>query len=687
MKRPVPLAVLAVLLAAAGALGAFVLNDKTLRMFPALGPAVLPSAGSTNKVKLIRTPDGTLFSIYGDAQDVGMLAYDSKKRAARAPFDIVVSISTDDGESWSDPLNISNTAAQSSALGILEASGAPVLDGDGHPDLAADPRSTPFPGDSDKPNVFNVGNQIIVTWGDTYCPGGEQRFVVYPELNGVTVPYRCMYVSRLRWNSTTRQLETFWPGGLAYRTEQLSSGLRDVKQDANRGNPTAFVINWQEDPLGLKLGEAGGPGDGASGANVNNATDVWYTALQTSQFNAGNWTAPVRITRNTTGNGPLSSTGDKSSHPAGSYDRGQVGASRPNIGQIGSAVLVAYEETKGTQGYYTGKYVRYHSFEWNAPPPGGETGCIISDPLENARRVRFLTQDVSNEVPIVLFYKQGRYDQGGPSDIFLRRGTGGQYTPEALDPPVDAANCRSSVSTGGDPITDIAQPPALNFSGSTAYRGETGSAPAATSDANPFENALAHRGMIRGDTILLGYSYTPDIYLFTYFDDQDPYNFYLRRSTDGGLTWSEAVNMTPEVTGASKLTVKEPRVVGTPGSLASGLPEDVQDPDVIYVGYGLQTNVRQPIETAEDVDIYLSVSLDQGQSWSRARPLTAGSVFEKVADDLADFETQMRARPDGLEAHVVWSSNDGVQNNALFRRVEVIDTPPALIFHDGFEPD
>lgn len=683
MKRRIQVAL--ALMAVAGTLAAYVVNDKTFALFPPDEPTTVSGLQSTDKVKLLRTPDGTLFAIYGEAQDVPLLAYDTKGRTTRKPFDIVVSVSTDNGDTWGAPLNISNTAALSSSLAILQGTGAPVLGMDGHPDLAADPRSVAYPGDSDKANVFNVGNNIIVTWGGNYCPGGEQRFVVYPELNGITMPYACLYVSRLRWNSTTDQFDTIWPGGLPYRTERLSTGIRDVKQDANRGNSSAFVINWQEDPLGLKLGEAEGPGDGASGANVNNGTEVWYSSLPTPVFATGDWTSQARITRNTIASVPLSSEGDIETHPPGNYDRGNVGASRSNIGQIGTTVVIAYEETKGTQGFDEGKYVRYHTFNWDLPPAGGEAGCIISTPGENARRVRFLTQEATNPVPLVFIYKQGEFTQGGPSDIFIRRTTGGLVTPESIDPPIDALNCRSSINTGGNPLVDIVQPPAINFSGSADLNGGTGTAPGAGSGDNPIENALAHRGVMRGGTILIGYSYTPDLYRFQYLDDTDPYNFYVRRSTDGGVTWGPAENLTPEVTGPSRLTVKEPRIVGTPPTVAGGLPGNTQDPNVIYVAYGLQTNVREPIFTPEDVDIYMMVSLDEGLSWSRAKGLSVGDTLGGIDDDLEDFETQIKIRPDGLEGHVVWSTSVGPIATASYRRVEVVDAPPEPLFADGFE--
>ena len=680
MNTRIALALAAV--AVTGSVAAYIVSDKTLSLFPVEGPLQISGLEDTNKVKLLRTPDGTLFAIYGEGQEAGgLLAYDVKGQETRKPFDIVVSVSTDNGDSWSAPLNISNTAGLTSSKGILGGFGQPALGVDGHPDLALDANAVDYPGDNDKPNVFNVGNNILVTWAGKYCPGGNQRFVVYPELNGVTVPYSCMYVSRLQWNPNTQAFNTPWPGALPYLTERLSDGLRDVKQDANRGSQVAFVINWQEDPLGLKLGEAEGPGDGASGANVNNGTDIWYSYLAAPLFTTASWSTATRITANTRETDALSSSGDVLTHPAGNYDKGQLGASRSNIAQIGPNVIIAYEETKSTQGFDEGKYVRYHHFTWNAPPLGGEAGCIISRPQENARRVRMLTQDLSNPTPLVFIYKQGDYTQGGPSDIFVRRSTGNAITLESLDPPIDAANCRSSINDGGDPLVDVVHPAEFNFSGTDEIDGITGTAPDVLSGANPIENALAHRGTMRGNTILIGYSYTPDLARFQLLDDTAPYNFYIRRSTDGGATWSEAVNMTPEVTGPSQLTVKEPRIVPTPPTVASGLPEDVQDPGVIYVGYGLQTNVRQPLFTPQDVDIYMMVSLDEGATWSAAKAITAGNVLGGFADTLDDFETQVKVRPDGREAYVVWSSSDGT-TAADFRRLEVADN---TIFVDGFE--
>jgi len=163
---------------------------EAFELTPSDGPKMVSAEGlDTNKVKSLWLPDGTVLAIYGFAQDVGQSVVDVQSHELRLPFDIVVSFSLDQGLTWSAPMNISNSAALSSSLGITEQTGAPVLDESGYPDLAADPRAVAWPGDCDKPNAFNTGNNVLVTWGSKYCPSGEQRFVVYPELNGVTVPY------------------------------------------------------------------------------------------------------------------------------------------------------------------------------------------------------------------------------------------------------------------------------------------------------------------------------------------------------------------------------------------------------------------------------------------------------------------------------------------------------------------
>ena len=672
---------------------------SVMEFYPPEGPLTVSDGAATNKVKILRTPDGTLFAIYGEAQDVDVygngLAWDAKGSHTRKPFDIVIKYSLDNGVTWSEKINIDNTAHLSSARGILVQEGPPVLDPvTGAPNLLLDPKSVNYPGDSDKPNVFNVGNNILVTYNSKFCHGGEQRFVVYPELFGVTVPFSCQYASRLVWDSVSKQLkpQAAWDGAV-YKTDQLTSGIRDAKQDANRGNMYGFILNWQEDPLGLKLGEAEGPGSGASGANVNNGTDIWYTYLDAynpetgtldgAKFVNGTWSPPTRITKNVFGNRALSGR-DFQAHPAGDYDLGNVGASRSNIGRVDDQVVIAYEETKGTQGWDEGKYIRYHSFRYDTPPLA-EHGCIISHPWENARRVRFLVQSATNNVPLLFIYKQGDFTQGGESDVMLRRAVGG-LTPNLLEPQVDVASCRSSILSGGDPLYDIdltQHGPAMNFTGTRGIG--LGDAPGTgqmfesiDTGANYIENALAHRGAMRGNNILIGFSYVPDLAAFQLLNNQDPYSFMVRRSTDGGATWTDALDLTPMIDAASGYTAKEPRIVPTPGSgpKCATDPTDCQDGNVLYVAFGMQTNVRH-YEEAADVDLYMLMTPDFGATFTAPETITAGDALNLMPDDFEDFETQIKLRPDGRASFTVWSGNDGT-NHSMFRRGSVLGYSIAL---------
>ncbi|PKL95703.1 MAG: hypothetical protein CVV18_04480 [Gammaproteobacteria bacterium HGW-Gammaproteobacteria-8] len=703
-------------------------DAQVFDLAPVDGPAVISDGVlDTNKIKVLRMPDGALVAVFGQEQAVGQQVYDLKARATRNPWDLVVQYSIDDGDTWSTPINVDNTAAQTSAPGIIEATGAPPLFPAGHPDegyvdLASDPRVVPYPGDSDKPQAFNAGNNIVVTFNSTYCPadpvlfaGEEQRFAVYLSLNGITIPYSCLYVTRMQWNSATQSLRPIGPGGLPYITERVTSGIRSVKQDVPINQTPGFVAVWQEDPLGLQLGNADGPGDGASGANTTGGTDIWYMYLDTNNnstadFVGNSWSVPVRLTQNQQQVGELQGP-DRTSHGPGIYEDGKAAASRANVRLIGRRVLVAWEERKSTTGIDDGKYVRYHSFPEFTDVSGLPiNGCIISKPDENGRRVRILTQPLSaGQTGVVFIYKLGDFAQGGPSDIMLRRAIGG-YDPVHIVPPVDSEitgafgeRCRAHVNnqdddTVGDdelmddPLNDIRfgtlHLPAVNFSGTENYLDLPGTAPNAGTGVNPFEDALAHRGLLKGNLVIVGYSHVPDQARFQFLNDSIPYNFYIRSSEDGGTTWSEAVNVS-NLTPQSGVSVREPRIVGTAGNGPGCAdpqnpvdPTDCSNPDIFYFGFGTQTNVNN-FEQPVDVDIFMGVSQDGGQSYSAIQAVTAGDVLNNNPDDEEDLETQMKIRPDGLQAFVFWTGTPpGGPDNADFRRLSI---NPDLIFRDGFE--
>jgi len=607
----------------------------------------------SNKVKLLRLPDRTLVAVYGEGVDApgGAKVYDPKARVLRNGYDIFVKWSRDNGTTWSAPLNVSNMATLWSAKADITG----LVDG-------AVRNPVEYYGDSDKPNTFSVGNNIIVTFTNKYCGDGTtsaespvQKFVTYPELANIEVPFSCTYVSRLQWNGTLGQV-------VQIDKQRLSDGSRDAKQDANTGNVNGFVMTWQEDPEGLKLGEAEGPGEGASGATVNHHTNIWYARIPAASFADVGYVLPVV---QVTDNDPI--TGLTAAY----------GASRANVSLAGTQAVIAYEESKGLEGLEDGKYIRYHTFAYNAPLEK-QPGCIISDVRENARRVRMLTQTPTDPAApnIVFLYKQGNYDGGGPSDIMIRRALGG-FTPDKIAGiPFGTTpySCESAPRdyTELEGLRALYTVPPINLSSS---KGLT-----ADSEADNAENALAHRGVMRGKSLVLGYSWTPNETLAR-LTDLERYNFYIRRSSDGGVTWSDPFNMT-NLTNADKLSAREPRIVGTPasGPACATDPVECQNVNVVYVAWGVQTDVTYPVAPV-DVDIYVRASRDNGVTFTETVAMTAGNILIGEDDQADDAETQMRLSPDGSKMYAVWGSLSPTVDDALFRsstfkEVTIPDPPP-----------
>ncbi len=100
----------------------------------------------------------------------------------------------------------------------------------------------------------------------------------------------------------------------------------------------------------------------------------------------------------------------------------------------------------------------------------------------------------------------------------------------------------------------------------------------------------------------------------------------------------------------------------------------------MYIGFGLQANVTN-IDVTEDVDIYMGVTHNGGLSYSPIQHITAGNVIGGMPDAVPDFETQLKVRPDGQQAFVVWTSAPVATDDVAFRELELID----IIFKNGFE--
>ena len=669
-------------------------------------PDTLSDNSLANKTKLVRMGSGWLVSAFGDATDGSQTVYDTKADDVRLSRDIFVrvchpahnesqcSLASD----WSTPLNISNTAHLTSiATGWNETIGVEF--------------PIPFYGDSEKPNIFVAGNFAVVTWVGKYCPGDKQRMISYTAREGLSVPFSCLYTSY------TNNVAGIDGEPAVWNTQQLTDGSRDAKSDFNKGlsvdGKGKWVFSWQEDPHGLQLGAGAGPGEGASGATVTHGTDVWYTYTEDLMLEP--LATPVRISDNYTIDGSGGNTSpiyhpDDLENEIEVLERGNTGASRPNLMLVGGSpvptAVIAYEESKGADRLDSGKFVRYHEFAFNAPPvstgmyENGEPGCIISDPLENSRRVRFVGQSFpsTNGLRMGVFWRQGLPTEGGPADIMVRVGkktadegsTG--LRPEDMEPAVDGA-CRESDYLVARELNNV---PASNISSNTVPWTPINSEEPSTfppndlgdtSSFNPYEDSKAHRAAIVGEDFYIGYSYAKDWAVATVID-LDNYNFWMRRyNAASGGSWTDAVNLS-NITDV-KTHVKEPRLVKTPGSgmgcpnpanpldPVNTYPENCQDKNTLIVAWGTESNVYGHIGGSEEFDVYYTRTKDKGVTFED--PVVVDGIGYNNR-----FESQLRPSPAGNIIWTVWNEAENILDG--LGELENIGTNAMLSVSDESDP-
>jgi len=491
-----------------------------------------------------------------------------------------------------------------------------------------------------KPNIYvapvgmvlaGKGADALVTWTSSDCEGSAVQKINTNLLTGHQ-PYMCLWAAR----STD--------GGLTWTKQRLTDGSLDPDEDVPAGyvksdlTAGGFAISYQADPAGLQQGDAEGPGDGASGAKVSAGTNIWYTFLNKAGFEnpATPFPAPKQVSDNN------------------DTTVGAAGASRANLAISGGTTVLAYEETKGDGS--SGKQVIYHSFPY-ATPQTDNAGTVISNTFNNARRVRFLLQgnealdptptgdgdgdaadgDTKGVHVVLLWRESTTTEPAAAADIILRRG----IKDTVLRP----------TSTGFLP-TDV-----------------TADAPVNLSDTGVNDNSLAHRGVLRGDFVSVAYDQTPDKAAADAYTGT--YNLFIKRSTDGGTTWSAATNMS-KLSGATTRVV-EPRLVGTPGTIklpdgtATADPSDVQDRNVVFVAWGTETNEA----VSKPLDIYLTRSTDQGVSYEEVQKLASGVTEQS--------EAQLRSPPNGKTLGALWMEHDVAlgTTDVMYRNgIEDVAPPP-----------
>lgn len=240
---------------------------------------------------------------------------------------------------------------------------------------------------------------------------------------------------------------------------------------------------------------------------------------------------------------------------------------------------------------------------------------------------------------------------------------------------------------------------------------------------NPYEDARAHRGDINGDFIVIGYTYTPN--WAAYRNGNDKYDFYVRRSYDGGVSWTTDPNgsgvthcdtftdpVTKEKTEIcntygpgefeqarnvsqlpnNKMSVIEPRIVAPPGTIKNpdgsqtGKDEDINNPTVYYLSYGTANNVPTAIDDDEGeyaipMDLSYSFTTDLGESYVEVawdvNPDSDGNYAGETVlrwdflakGDPEQGEAQLRMTPDGSRFYATWVQEGLDGSDIWFRRI------------------
>lgn len=470
----------------------------------------------------------------------------------------------------------------------------------------------------------------------------------------------------------------------------------------------------------------------------------------------------------------------------GRFLDGNTGASRANIflqpykkpdGSKSAWAIIGYEESKGVgippdhdsgceeeedgedehETKYKpdeGKNVIYHSFDFANPQvaSGGgtlnlpetdaagnpvylvdEVGELLLDwkgepqlAYENARRVRFVTQPKSKKGPsgtvLVALYRQGEEGKGKPADVFMRRvkasATGNPY---AFGNFVPGAQNLSSVG----PTVEWQNPFDLEKPVKILRWGWSHDNLADSSAKNPHTDARAQRGSLNGDELIIGYSWTPNWGRRA----NDKYDFYVRRSFNGGqswttdpaddpdkpiehnvvfrvpvedpytqtVTWNEEVVTTAYGPGAAepprnvsnlrnrRISVLEPRLVKTPGTIKTDgvilYPEDERKPGVYQLAYGLEFNQNQlpddVVFPKMPLDIDYSRTKDKGQRYESVIVTPQGGSgkpqegWNPLAKDKPEQgAAQLRQTPDGSRMYGIWLEEGEKGSDIMFRRVD-----------------
>jgi hypothetical protein len=432
-----------------------------------------------------------------------------------------------------------------------------------------------------------------------------------------------------------------------------------------------------------------------------------------------------------------------------------------------------------------GKNIIYHSFKFDQPDrisaghilnlpalddsgelipiyykdaEGESTGIVRQYKTETARRIRFITQPKSkmgaSRTVMLAAYRQGREGNGKPSDVFVVRGvvppgdTGNPYKFDNLqryDTGADTTdttvmkgqrrhmNMSAATVESIDPVEQAGDGEGNSWHKVGKWKQYHGNM-TDESFANPYSSAKAHRGFIRGDTIVFGYSFTPNWGRL----GGDHMDFFVRRSFDGGKTYTtdpdgpeevvhEVIERDPDTgefskkqyqyqRGAfeparnvsllkgNKYTVEDPRLVPPMkggSTVNKTYPEDDAQADgLYYVAFGTAEvlhGIGEPLgmATSEKRDIFYSRTTDGGSTWlmvpwdinpDSSSPDAGETVYRwpwLAQGGPHQGHAQIRMHPSGNRLYAIWHqfthgdewplSPHDVGNDIWFRRIDFMD--------------
>lgn len=370
---------------------------------------------------------------------------------------------------------------------------------------------------------------------------------------------------------------------------------------------------------------------------------------------------------------------------------------------------------------------------------------------ENARRPRFIVQpksqacegklDTQECTVMVAIYKMGEEGRGGPSDIFIQRWV---LKPTTTGNPYRIQNLKGYNTLSRGVINVSSVTPGVVWTNPDSQDPLEPATKVVTwtqSAANlkdyswtfPDDEAHAHRGFIKGDFLILGYTWTANWKAAR--NGNDHYNLFIRRSFDGGATFTTApagepyngrgvdycyyhkepqtgeilencMHLNPgqfePARNVSRLTkydetVIEPRISGLPNTLSNPLyPEDTQDISVVWLFWGTGAtppNVPGGVDEEDagkaPLDLYYIYSLDYGDTYVYRQQTIKGESSNNAGETVErpfvlasgasiQGEVQPKMTPDGSRAYAVWNDEGPYptgEEDAFFRRIMPLEFP------------